>query len=224
MIFSKYSSVSTNPHFVSMRVTSDLIVASRIYIALSILFLIYLFCLRTLERCALVATALQFYRTFPDQVSSFFEVLLLSFRAALWITLIDYCGEENCKAYYESDLVGLCRLRFCNCLRSGLYFTQGEEMFACTDRYRVSSLRPSQAPVLRFEANLSPAASREIGPLRDYLNVLSTRSGNGVQVLFDEDSAFAEDCQNVFKEVGFRISYPPLSPKLLLRLFFTPAV
>lgn len=202
MIFSKYSTApSTNPHFVSMRITNDLIIASRLYIAITILFLIYLFWLRTLERCALIATALQFYRTFPDHVASFFEILLVSFRAALWITLVDYCGEDNCKTFYESDLVGLCRLRCCNCLRSGLYFTQGEEIFACTDRYRVHGLRNRQAPGLRFEVGMSPEASREMGPLRDYLNVLRSRAGEGVVVVFDEDSAFTEECQNVFKEI-----------------------
>lgn len=225
-MISEYFTMSTsNPHFVSMRVTNDLIVASRIYIALSILFLIYIFCLGMLERCALVATVLQFYRTFPERVSSFFEVIVLAFRAALWITLIDYCGEESCKYYYESDFVGLCRLRFCNCLRSGLYFTQGEELFACTDRYRVSSLRPSKAPQLRFEAN-SPATSRELGPLRDYLNLLRARTGNAVMVLYDADSVFTEECQNVFKEVGlgFHILSWPRQWSELIMLQFEPVV
>lgn len=201
-------STHNNPHFVSMRVSNDLIVSSRIFTALSILFAIYLFFfLRTLERCALAATALAFYNTFPDRVSSFFEALLLSFRAALWITLIDYCGEENCRAYYESDLVGLCRLRFFNFLRSGFYFTTGEEFFACTDRYRVSSIRPAKAPPPRFEADLAPPASREIGPFRDYLNILRSRAGSDVVVVYDEDSDFADECQIVFKEITRLMRY-----------------
>lgn len=206
--------MSTNPHFVSMRVSNDLIVASRVYIALSILLFIYMCCLRMLERCALVATLLQIYRTFPERVSSVFEVFVLSFRAALWITLIDYLGEENCKYYYESDLVGLLRLRFCNCLRSGLYFTQGDEAFACTDRYRVSSLRPSKAPALRFDAN-SPVASRELGPLRDYINMLRSSAGKDVMIHYDADSEFTEQCQNVFKEV--RLGLMLISAKILVQ-------
>lgn len=193
---------ANHPHFVSMRVTNDLIVASRVYMALSMLLVLYMGCLRLLERCVLVATLLQIYRTFPERVSAVVEVFVLSFRAALWITLIDYLGEENCKAYYESDIVGLLRLRFCNCLRSGLYFTQGDEAFACTDRYRVSSLRPTKAPALRFGAN-PPAATRVLGPLRDYINMLRASAGNGVMIHYDDDSEFTEQsCQNAFQEVG----------------------
>jgi len=84
----------------------------------------------------------------------------------------------------------------------------------------VNGLRNRQAPGLRFEVGMSPEASREMGPLREYLNVLRSRAGEGVVVVFDEDSAFTEECQIVFKEVGIRVS----DPKVLLILCFTPVL
>jgi hypothetical protein len=189
-----------------MGVSGDLVVASRVYIGVSILVFVYLCCLRMLERCALVATLLQVYRTFPERASAICEVLVVSFRAALWITLVDYLGEENCRYYYESDLVALLRLRFCNCLRSGLYFTQADEAFACTDRYWASSPRPCTPPPLRFDPT-PPAASRELGPLRDYLNMLKSSAGTAVKIHYDEDSQFTAQSQNAFKEVGLGLGF-----------------
>lgn len=200
-----------------MKVTNDLIVASRIYIALSVVFFLYICYLRMLERCALIATVLQIYRTFPERVSSFFEFISLSFRAALWITLIDYCGEENCKRYYESELVALCRLRFCNCLKSGLYFTKGEELpFACTDRYRAQSIRPCTRSLHRFDEDYSPLASRELGFLRDYINMLRSSTGKGVKIHYDEHSDFTTECQQVFKQITQLIRFKEGFSELLV--------
>lgn len=195
---------TTNPHFTSMKPTNDLILASRIYVAVTVLVFVYLVSLRLLERCALTATTLLVYRTFPPQTAACFHVLFLAFRTALWITVVDYLGEENARPYYESDLAGLLRLRFCNCLRSGVYFTrrEEEEAFACTDGYRArTSLRARRVEGLRFGVSGGRGAVAEIGPLNDYVNMLRAAAGKGVAILYDEESAFDEECQRVFKEV-----------------------
>lgn len=194
--------MSNSRHFVSMKMTNELIVASRIYVAMCIVFWIYIFCLRMVERCALVATAVQLYRTFPHRIGPLFEFIFLSFKTSVWITLVDYFGEDNCRTYYESELVGLCRLRFCNFLRCGLYFTKAEEFYACSENQRIHSFCSSRPSVHSF-SEASPVASREVGPLRDYMNLLRSRTGKDVLIHFDQDSDYSEECQRIFKEVSY---------------------
>lgn len=180
----------------------ELIYLSRFYMAIWALCLFYFCCLPTLETLATIATATQLYSTFPDHVSSFFGFLFLTFRTALWITLADWMGGENCRYYYESDLAGICHLRFCNCLKSGLHFTKAAESYACTDSHRVNSFRPALASTHRFD-NTPPRASRIPGEVKTYLDTLRAHAGKGVKVHFDQNSEYSEQCQSVFGQVGF---------------------
>jgi hypothetical protein len=132
---------------------------SRVYVAISVLMMFYFYFLPMLEFLALIATVTHLYATFKEQTTVVFRFLFLTYKAALWITLEDFFGRENCRGYYESDVAGILNLRFCNCFRSGLYFTKLPEFYACTDDHRVNSFGPSFESVLRFD-NIAPRASR----------------------------------------------------------------
>ncbi len=177
----------------------ELIYMSRVYVAISVLMMFYFYFLPMLEFLALIATVTHLYATFKEQTTVVFRFLFLTYKAALWITLEDFFGRENCRGYYESDVAGILNLRFCNCFRSGLYFTKLPELYACTDDHRVNSFGPSFESVLRFD-NIAPRSVP--GELKIYLEKLRIYAGDGVRIVFDQNSDYSERCQQVFRHVN----------------------